>query len=182
MEFELGDKVTVIDEELSGTIIKIEGDWVSFHSEDGFDYKYPKELLYAIGNNNELKFTSASFNLEIKEEDLPKKAKGLKPIKLTSAKPTIDLHMEELLPGRQLKRNEIAIQIQLEYAESVINKAMSLKIRQLVFIHGMGSGILRDELRSMIRAKFPNVEYLDGNYQKYGQGATELIIHGLGSI
>ncbi len=180
MEFKIGDKVTVIDEELSGEVLKIDKEWVEFISDEGFEYRYPKSSLYSINEKNELNFSPASFKVESKEADRKVIRQGLRPIRLNSAKPTIDLHMEELMPNRMPQKNEVALQIQIEYAEKVVNRAINLKVRQLVFIHGMGSGVLREELRSMLTTKFPNVEYFDGNYQKYGQGATELIIHGLG--
>jgi dsDNA-specific endonuclease/ATPase MutS2 len=50
----------------------------------------------------------------------------------------------------------------------------------MVFIHGRGRGILREELRKMLAEEYPHIEYFDGNYMRYGSGATEIIIHGLG--
>jgi|GEM_PF-2430084 len=182
MLFKIGDKVTVKDEDLEGEVISVLDNWVVFISEDGFEYTYPVEALFSRDEDSQLNFTTRQWDLEPKEEDKGKIAKGLKPINLSASKPAIDLHMEELLPDRLLAKNEIAIEIQLAYAEKVLNKAIALRKRNLVFIHGQGSGTLRDELRGMIRDRFPNAEFFDGNYQKYGWGATEVILHGLGGL
>ena len=43
----------------------------------------------------------------------------------------------------------------------------------LVFIHGHGDGVLRSELYSLLRRY--SVQFYDGDYAKYGGGATEVI-------
>ena len=77
-------------------------------------------------------------------------------IQLKGAIPEIDLHMEELLPNNRLKKGESALLFQLQYCRKVIQKASIARTRKLVFIHGMGSGILRDELRNMLRNEYPH--------------------------
>lgn len=181
MDFEIGSKVTVIDEDLSGTVIRLGNNWLEFNCEDGFTYRYPKSAVYAHSSDG-IKFIPHDHQVELKEEDHPSRISGLKTIAFNSSKSIFDLHLEELLPDRIPTQREVALKIQLDYAEAVLNKAIRLRVKQLVFIHGMGQGILRDELRSMMRSKFPNVEFFDGDYQKYGQGATEVILHGLGSL
>ncbi|MEX0273541.1 MAG: Smr/MutS family protein, partial [Flavobacteriaceae bacterium] len=44
-----------------------------------------------------------------------------------------------------------------------------------VFIHGVGEGVLREELQYLFR-RYDNVEYYDADYQQYGLGATEVYI------
>lgn len=181
MSFLRGDKVTVIDEDLSGTVIKLDGKWVVFECEDGFEYRYPASSLYRIGEDGELYMNPAEFKIPAKDEDLPKAPQGLPAINFKGGKASFDLHLEELLPDARVHPAE-ALEIQLNYARTVIQKAIQLRVRQLVFIHGVGQGVLRDELRKMLRDNFPNIEFFDGDYQKFGPGATEVIIHGLGSI
>lgn len=182
MAFKIGDKVTVIDEDLKGVVVAIDGKWVEIQCEDGFNYRYPETALCKISAEGELSFIPADFKAEVKEADQPKLVKGIRPINFSSSKTVFDLHMEELFPDKMPAKNDISLNIQLDYAEAVLNKAIHLKVRQLVFVHGRGQGVLRDELRKMMRKKFPNAEFFDGDYRKFGQGATEVIIHGLGSL
>ena len=67
------------------------------------------------------------------------------------------------------------LQIQMDYFELKLTEAIQQKIKKVVFIHGRGKGKLKAEIRARLK-RFPNCEYLDGNYQRYGQGATEVII------
>jgi hypothetical protein len=45
----------------------------------------------------------------------------------------------------------------------------------VVFIHGVGEGVLKIELEYLFR-RYENVKYYDADYQKYGLGATEVYI------
>jgi hypothetical protein len=181
MEFKAGTKVTVIDEDLNGVVQRVEGKWVFFVCDDGFEYKYPKSALYAIDEQGQIEFYPKEIKIE-KEEKANRRGKAALKISFKGKKPEFDLHLEALFPERSPSRNKESLNLQLEYAAGVIQKAIEVRVRNLVFIHGMGQGILREELRNMLDQRFPNVEYYDGDYMRYGQGATEVIIHGLGSI
>jgi len=52
---------------------------------------------------------------------------------------------------------------------------MAKRIQKIVFIHGVGEGVLKIELEYLF-ARYNNVKYYDANYQKYGLGATEVYI------
>jgi hypothetical protein len=47
------------------------------------------------------------------------------------------------------------------------------RIPKIVFIHGVGEGVLKSELDFML-GRYENIIFQDGNYQKYGLGATEV--------
>ena len=48
-------------------------------------------------------------------------------------------------------------------------------INKIVFIHGVGNGVLRQSIRDILK-RYDGIEYSDGSYQKYGAGATEVRI------
>jgi hypothetical protein len=52
---------------------------------------------------------------------------------------------------------------------------MEKRISRIVFIHGVGEGILKEELGYLLR-RYDNLRYYDAEYQKYGLGATEVYI------
>jgi dsDNA-specific endonuclease/ATPase MutS2 len=54
-----------------------------------------------------------------------------------------------------------------------MKEAQAKRLTKIVFIHGVGEGVLRSEIRHELR-KYENVEFLDGDYREYGQGATEV--------
>ena len=67
-----------------------------------------------------------------------------------------------------------AIEHDFEDFERMLAIAEKKKVKKVIFIHGVGQGVLRAEIRSFIKSYYPQCEFLDGNYQKYGHGATEV--------
>lgn len=84
----------------------------------------------------------------------------------------IDLHFEKLVkePSKYLP-NEI-VNIQVEEAEKFIESAVSMGIREIFLIHGVGNGRLRERLHQVLK-KHPAVLDFNNNWhKKYGAGAT----------
>lgn len=178
MEFKQGDQVKVIDDLLEGLVTKVEADWISFTCEDGFEYRYRPDQLIKI-ENGKAEYTILA--KPILEED--KKRTGInysQKVKLEGKVPVIDLHLESLLDENEQLRSAHALAFQLSCVQEAVRKASVARIRRLVFVHGRGSGILKSALRQLLDEQFPHIEYFDASYQKFGQGATEIIIHGLG--
>ena len=66
------------------------------------------------------------------------------------------------------------LNLQLETAKRKLEFAIQKRISKIVFIHGVGAGVLKTELHYLFN-KYP-VKYYDASYQKYGLGATEVYI------
>ena len=65
--------------------------------------------------------------------------------------------------------------LQTETAVRHVEFAIKNRIPKIVFIHGVGEGILKAELDFML-GRYDNLSFRDANYQKYGLGATEVYI------
>ena len=52
---------------------------------------------------------------------------------------------------------------------------MQKRIQRIVFIHGVGEGVLKAELDFMF-GRYDNIKFYDADYSKYGLGATEVYI------
>ena len=65
--------------------------------------------------------------------------------------------------------------LQTDTAKRHIDFAIRNRIPKIVFIHGVGEGVLKSEL-DFLFGRYENIDFKDGNYQKYGQGATEVFI------
>jgi dsDNA-specific endonuclease/ATPase MutS2 len=63
--------------------------------------------------------------------------------------------------------------MQTETAKRHIEFAISNRIPKIVFIHGVGEGVLKSELDFLL-GRYDMISFQDGNYQKYGLGATEV--------
>ena len=72
--------------------------------------------------------------------------------------------------------NHDMLTLQLDTAKRQLEFAIRKKIQRVVFIHGVGDGVLKLELQYLF-GRYDNVKYYDANLQKYGLGATEVYIY-----
>ncbi|NOG57338.1 MAG: Smr/MutS family protein [Bacteroidetes bacterium] len=181
MNLRIKDKVKVIDEDFVGEVLKIDGSLITVSCEDGFEYVFQKHELLLLKSNGEVEHTTRdSYGelLDIKND----KSKGVNEsieFNLNGKKPVIDLHLEELAPIKVFENNHEALIFQLEVVKEVIRVASQKKIRNVVFVHGVGQGRLKTELRSLLISSYPEIEFFDGSYTQFGLGATEIVIHRL---
>jgi len=87
----------------------------------------------------------------------------------------VDMHIWELEPDYQQLKKEELLSIQMAYLVKCIDSALEHEFEKIVFIHGVGVGRLRKEIRSYLDEK-DNISYKDASMQKYGVGATEVHI------
>ncbi|APQ18400.1 Smr/MutS family protein [Maribacter hydrothermalis] len=173
--FKIGDSVETIDDVIKGIVESINGDDITIISEDGFPLMYKVNELVLILDDIHVS------NIEIaqvkKEKELPKRNKNVVPkIKERNApKMEVDLHINQLMKNpKEIGKFEM-LNLQLDTAKRQLDFAISKRIQKIVFIHGVGEGVLKEELGYMLR-KYDNVKFYDADYQKYGLGATEVYV------
>ncbi|HEX5002244.1 MAG TPA: Smr/MutS family protein [Bacteroidia bacterium] len=86
----------------------------------------------------------------------------------------VDLHIEELIKDVSALSNSEMIGLQLKKFHSEMNAALKGHIKRLILIHGVGNGTLKKTIRDELR-NYPGVAFRDGDYQKFGSGATEVL-------
>ena len=89
--------------------------------------------------------------------------------------PEFDLHIEKLVKNFRGMSNYEILTLQSETAKRHVEFAIRNRIPKIVFIHGVGEGILKSELDFLL-GRYDNICFRDANYQKYGLGATEVFI------
>ncbi|MGO1752210.1 MAG: Smr/MutS family protein, partial [Psychroflexus sp.] len=57
-----------------------------------------------------------------------------------------------------------------------IDSAIKHRHKKIVFIHGVGQGVLKAELETLFR-RYDRITYYDADYKTYGVGATEIYIY-----
>lgn len=87
----------------------------------------------------------------------------------------VDLHIEKLVQNKKGMTNFDILTLQTETAKRQIEFAIRNRIPKIVFIHGVGEGILKAELDFLL-GRYDNLTFQDANYQKYGLGATEVYL------
>ncbi len=88
----------------------------------------------------------------------------------------VDLHIQELLDDSTGLSNREILEIQLEKVESEMNDAIRSHVKRIVFIHGLGQGVLKQEVAKLLQAKFPRFYFQDASFKEYGYGATMVML------
>lgn len=84
----------------------------------------------------------------------------------------IDLHIHAIQDDYKDLTNGEIINIQLSRFETALEGAMRNNQQKIVFIHGVGNGKLKHELRKKLDRKYPDLKYQDASFREYGFGAT----------
>ncbi|RAJ07557.1 Smr/MutS family protein [Arenibacter echinorum] len=175
MDFKVGDQVEAIDDIVQGVVVKINGRQISVESKDGFLLKYTADELLKIAGSNAIKVSNFEVAKIKAEKELPKNrhSRKIRPKERYAPQMEVDLHIDKLTPSTKGMTNFEMLNLQLDTAKRQLDFAIRKKIQKVVFIHGVGEGILKEELHYLFK-RYENAKYYDADYQKYGMGATEV--------
>ena len=85
----------------------------------------------------------------------------------------VDLHLEALRPASQEELSNTAIlRLQLDAFEDALSRALATNMHEIVFIHGMGNGVLRKEIHRQLSRNKDIKFFEDSRKEKFGFGAT----------
>ncbi len=179
MSLKVGDYVEVLDEDLSGEVIFIKDNLVTIQTKDDFELQFEASQLVKTQNSKLLRTSIITDDTlqKIHTDKNPKKKKsvGVKRKERTQPAMEVDLHIHNLLPTTKGMQKHDILTYQLDTVKRQLAFAMSKNIQRVVFIHGVGEGVLKLELEYLFK-QYDNLKYYDANYQKYGLGATEVYI------
>ena len=174
-----GDKVAVLDDELEGTVVSLEEDQVKIKTSEGFMLDFEQnELVKIEGSEDFIPNDPEVISEIIKEKESFKKPKSrrTKPKERNVPPMEVDLHIEKLVRSFRGMSNYDILTLQLETAKRQLEFAMRKRISKVVFIHGVGEGVLKAELDFLL-GRYDNLKFYDADYQKYGLGATEVYFY-----
>ncbi|MEE9349046.1 MAG: Smr/MutS family protein [Flavobacteriaceae bacterium] len=167
--FTVGDRISVLDDDIKGIVTSVEKFVISIEDEDGFIRHFKPEELVKV---NEDIFKNITVNSTHKKSEDKKQLK--KVVIKEESIIEVDLHIHKITHSNKFMSNYDMLNAQLNVAKIQLEKAINTKKQRLVFIHGKGQGVLKTELLRLLK-KYP-VEINDGNFKKYGLGATEVRI------
>ena len=132
-------------------------------------------LLYEI--ERMVTETEDKYIIQKKRKDQNPKKNVLKPIVSTEVDTEeIDLHIEHLVDDFSgLNPGEI-LDIQMGRFTITLDGAIRGKTKKIVFIHGVGNGKLKYEIRKTLDSKYSKLRYQDASFKEYGYGATMVIV------
>ena len=88
----------------------------------------------------------------------------------------IDLHINQLLDDTRGLSNADMLKLQLDTFRKEMDKAIATGVKKIVFIHGVGDGVLKNELRRELQRKYAKYPYQDASFREYGFGATMAVL------
>ena len=173
----LGDWLQHLDLLVEGAVVEIKPKTTVIRTLDGFDYEFDYSELIALPRDGKLdSLLNSKMDIDIHEkEGSAVKRSSSKRKKGQDAVPEYDLHIEKLLDKHSGMSNGEIVQYQLDCARQKIEVGIRNKTPRIVFIHGVGEGVLRDELIRLCR-QYEQLDAQPANPRKYGQGATLVYI------
>lgn len=180
MEFRINEKVAYLYEKGGGVITKIdEKGFIYVEDEFGFERPFrSNELVKIYGSEYHLPENSIA---QINEDDTISSSRHtIRKENKTGSNKTIDvweidLHIESLLESHAGMSNAEILNHQMRELRTFFTKAKEKHIRKLIIIHGVGEGVLKDEVR-LFFSKKDGIEYYDADFREYGKGATAVEI------
>ncbi|MGB0837103.1 MAG: DNA mismatch repair protein MutS [Flavobacteriaceae bacterium] len=176
-KFKVGDRVSVIDDQVEGKVSRIDQSRIYIIDQSGFEYWFEAHELVLLGEDQKKLSLYADINnplLAQKINSVEGKKKSVKRVSKEIPAMEVDLHIEKLVRHtHKLDPYDIMI-IQMDTAQRKLEYAINNRIPRIVFIHGVGEGVLEQELRYLL-GRYP-VRFEPANYRKYGMGATDVYI------
>lgn len=174
--FKINDTVETIDDTIKGVITAINDTQITIESEEGFPLTFDVHELVKI--SDAIVVSNYDVARVKAEKELPKKRKSatIKSKERNAPKMEVDLHIHQLTTiSRGMSKYDM-LNLQLETAKRQLDFAISKRIQKVVFVHGVGEGVLKEELKYLF-GRYDNMKSYDADYQKYGLGATEVYIY-----
>lgn len=97
-------------------------------------------------------------------------------LKSTAEQEEFDLHIEAITDNWEGLSNGEILELQMARFTTVLEGALRSKTKRVVFIHGVGNGKLKHELRKTLERKYPKLRFQDASFKDYGYGATLVIV------
>lgn len=150
----IGDKISVIDDDLGGTVTSVHGEMVVFADEHGFTHKISKDK--AVIQNHSLYENISKIE---KYQETKRKSK-----KHNRNHLVLDLHFEKLVENPLAYESFERLFLQKEKLLETIEFCRKNNLKKLEIVHGVGEGTLQkmvyDLLESQTGLDFHNKEIL----------------------
>lgn len=184
-------------------LINIESFYIQILIAADGDYKRPftKDIAVELPELSQTKNVESGFlssskkviliNLNVADDiqikDLIKKFDSNQPVKTPEIKKNkkqqllsdydiskeIDLHIEHLTGDSLNMTNSEMLALQINTFRKEMDNAIIKNYKQLIFIHGIGNGVLRNAIMNEIK-NYADIKVFMANQAKYGTGALEI--------
>jgi DNA-nicking Smr family endonuclease len=190
-EFKVGDLVKFLNDVGTATVVRVEGEVVIVEDEDGFERSVERAELMDAGDRdqdekkygNKLPDVAQLLTQEVGERRMKELQRDFE-VRYQHAQATsmsrrdahmeVDLHIHELVDDQRGLADGAKLAIQMAHFDRMMDIAKREKLRRIVFIHGVGQGVLRHQIRTALDQHHPDCNFREGDPRRYGSGATEV--------
>lgn len=102
----------------------------------------------------------------------PKAPATAKPSFIETPEFEVDLHIEKLTNDAPVMNSSEIIELQLKTFEHKLENAIASGMSEIIFIHGVGNGVLSNEIHKRLSKNKDISYYEDARKEKFGYGAT----------
>jgi hypothetical protein len=157
---------------------------VKFYKEKSYipnDFFDGNAMIFDLVNNllqDEIdKLTDNDFKKIVNEKDKANRPSEAAPkVQKTPEMIEVDLHIEQLMDSVDGLSNRDILEIQMEKFKRELEEAISNKVKRVVFTHGVGNGVLKQEISKQLSSKYARFSFQDASFKEYGFGATMVIL------
>ena len=171
MNIKVGDTVRFLNEKGEGVVIEfISALKARVEITKGIEIEVPIKELVAIPpiSLETMRVTHKDTTFKEKPAQAPAKSHAKDEM-------LVDLHIDKLMEDHYGLTNSEKLDIQVRHFRRKLEMAINGHFTKVVFIHGVGNGVLRQAIRDLLRT-YEGIEYADASYQKFGAGGTEVRI------
>jgi hypothetical protein len=182
-----GDLVRFIDEVGEGRVVRIiSNEMAEVETSDG--WLLPTYIRTLVVIPEKTTQTAGQVNRsgpkDIKAAKVDKEILSASLNKIPVSKPSntkippreIDLHINKLIDSVIGLTNTEILTLQLGVFRRELNQAIKGNEKEIIFIHGIGNGTLKGELRRVADQEFKWCSQEDASFKEYGFGATRIRI------
>jgi dsDNA-specific endonuclease/ATPase MutS2 len=180
MSFNIGDRVALINEPSRGKVVAIlNKKQLLILLDDGIEIPISKDEVVKINDFTKVKVSSHSIeNKEKKPTQKPKKIISASSLldkhRNADGIVEVDLHAESLFSSHRGMSNGEILNYQINYFQRCLDEAIVQRLSKIIVIHGIGNGVLRLEIRNILKGM--GYEFYDASLSRYGFGATAVMI------
>ena len=186
-----GDEVSFLDEVGGGIVLSIVGrDHAKVRTDDGFEFVVPLKTVVIRARGSSYTVSDHHAQLRASDDRMAEKIERNKGRGASVANAgravkaqedpqvmEVDLHLEKLVEDASKLSDGEKLSFQLGFFERRLNTAIRERKKRVIVIHGVGEGILREEVRKALQF-YEGVRFDDADPRRYGYGATAIeILH-----
>ena len=190
--FKIGAKVRFLNDVGEGTVTGyVNEGQVLVEDENGFEYAHAAKDLIPLASRTEMeqayeRVVPSVLEILQQEMDPNRQRKLEKDFKAkyneAQARPSggaveeVDLHLHAIVDSQAGLSPGVMLELQIAHFERMLQIGIRQRTKKMIFIHGIGQGVLRHQIWSRVDQYYPDCSCRSADPRQYGNGATEVWI------